>query len=392
MAAADALASRYAGPGMTAQAAQPAQGPSAYIPKDTGGYGLLDKGYRHRRAAMMDAQQMKPGARTALAALLKEQSAQGDREAQAEQNAADRGFRQGENALDRGLKSQELMARMDDSAATRQLRAQELQDNMATNAVKRDALGVETGAARQLADLRIEYLTAATPEERNSAAQKLSLFSGSPVARQPAPAGYRWTPDGQKMEAVPGGPADIKAGELGVKRDRQQQASINQANRVIDMTKKAESQTSALSAGFVGSLVKGLPGSTARDLSSNLDTIRANLGFAELQAMRDASPTGGALGAIAVQELTALQSTVASLDQSQSPEQLRKNLQTVGEHYQRWKNAVELARNEESGPGTKTEDQKTTQQPATVTSDEQWTQLPVGSIYTAPDGSIRRKK
>jgi len=217
MAAADALASRYAGPGMTAQAAQPAQGPSAYIPKDTGGYGLLDKGYRDRRSAMMDAQQMKPGARTALAALLKEQSAQGDREAQAEQNAADRGFRQGENALDRGLKSQELMARMDDSAATRQLRAQELQDNMATNAVKRDAAGVEVTSAKQMADLRSQYLNAKTDAERNDAARKLQALSGKADTSlkdnfMVVGGGQEWDANAMAMRNVPQQLIDLRTG------------------------------------------------------------------------------------------------------------------------------------------------------------------------------------
>jgi hypothetical protein len=178
MAAADALASRYSGPGMTTQPQAQPSGPQAYIPKDTGGYGLLDKGYRDRRAAMMDAQQMKPGARTALAALLKEQSMANDREAQAEQGAADRQFRQGENAMDRGLRSQELMARMDDSAATRALRAQELQDNILTNAARREAAGVETASAKQMQELRSQYLNAKTDAERNDAARKLQALSG----------------------------------------------------------------------------------------------------------------------------------------------------------------------------------------------------------------------
>lgn len=216
MAAADALASRYAGPGMTAQA-QPAQGPSAYIPKDTGGYGLLDKGYRDRRAAMMDAQQMKPGARTALAALLKEQSAQGDREAQAEQNAADRGFRQGENALDRGLKSQELMARMDDSAATRQLRAQELQDNMLTNAARREASGVETASAKQMAELRNQYLNAKTDAERNDAARKLQALSGKADTSLKdnflvVGGGQEWDANAMAMRNVPQQLIDLRTG------------------------------------------------------------------------------------------------------------------------------------------------------------------------------------
>src|SRR5690606_5605780 len=70
-------------------------------------------------------------------------------------------------------------------------------------------------------------------------------------------------------------------------------------------------------------------GTAAYDLRETIKTIKANLGFGELQAMRDASPTGGALGQVAVQELEALQSTLASLNPNQSEEQLKANLETV---------------------------------------------------------------
>lgn len=180
-------------------------------------YGLLDKGYRDRRAAMMDAQRFKPGARTALAALLKEQSAQGDREAQAEQSAADRGFRQGENALDRGLRSQELMARMDDSAATRQLRAQELQDNILTNAARREAAGVETAIAKQMADLRSQYLNAKTDAERNDAARKLQALSGKADTSlkdnfMVVGGGQEWDANAMAMRNVPQQLIDLRTG------------------------------------------------------------------------------------------------------------------------------------------------------------------------------------
>ncbi len=52
------------------------------------------------------------------------------------------------------------------------------------------------------------------------------------------------------------------------------------------------------------------------------------------------SPTGGALGAVAVQELIALQSTVASLDQAQSPTELRKSLEKIEGHYNKWLETV----------------------------------------------------
>lgn len=81
--------------------------------------------------------------------------------------------------------------------------------------------------------------------------------------------------------------------------------------------------------GLVGSIMGNVPGTKAYDLRSTITTVKANLGFAELQAMRDASPTGGALGQVAVQELEALQSAVANLDANQSEDQLRGNLQLV---------------------------------------------------------------
>jgi hypothetical protein len=155
-----------------------------------------------------------------------------------------------------------------------------------------------------------------------------------------APAGYRWLPDG-KQEAIPGGPADIKAGEAGAKREAATRGGISQAERVISKVDEALGRVGRNSAGLGGSVMAKLPGTEATDLRADLETIKANLGFAELQAMREASPTGGALGAIAVQELIALQSTVASLDPSQSPAKLKSNLEQVRKHYQNWKATLE---------------------------------------------------
>lgn len=155
------------------------------------------------------------------------------------------------------------------------------------------------------------------------------------------PTGYRFKEDGT-LEAIPGGPADIKAGELGAKREKSQKAAIDQADRVINKVDQALSKVSLWSSGK-GSVLSNIPGTDAKDLSADLETIKANLGFAELQSMREASPTGGALGAIAVQELVALQSTVASLDQAQSQGQLKSSLKEIKKHYTNWKNAVNQA-------------------------------------------------
>lgn len=75
-----------------------------------------------------------------------------------------------------------------------------------------------------------------------------------------------------------------------------------------------------------GSWLSNLPETDARTFKATVDTIKANLGFEELQAMRDASPTGGALGQVTERELAFLQSVEANLDTAQSPEQLIKIL------------------------------------------------------------------
>ena len=83
------------------------------------------------------------------------------------------------------------------------------------------------------------------------------------------------------------------------------------------------------------------PNTTAFDLREQLLTLKANLGFDRLQQMRDASPTGGALGQVAVQELQALQATVGSLEIGQSKAELQKNLNKIENHYSNWIRATQ---------------------------------------------------
>ena len=79
----------------------------------------------------------------------------------------------------------------------------------------------------------------------------------------------------------------------------------------------------------LGSIMSVMPGSDAGNLASTLNTIKANIGFDKLQAMREASPTGGALGQVSDRENTLLQSVLGSLDQSQSQDQFVANLQRL---------------------------------------------------------------
>lgn len=132
------------------------------------------------------------------------------------------------------------------------------------------------------------------------------------------------------------------------KQEQKRETTVATIDNVMNTVDKALGQVNAFTAGAVGTPLSFLPGTSAKDLDANLTTIKANLGFDRLQQMRDASPTGGALGQVAVQELVALQSTIGSLDNQQSPKQLRQNLQKVKYHYTRWRDAVNKAKGQQT--------------------------------------------
>ena len=64
-------------------------------------------------------------------------------------------------------------------------------------------------------------------------------------------------------------------------------------------------------------------------MRDRLLTIRSRIGFNELQAMRESSPTGGALGNVTIGELERLESVYGSLNLGQDPEALKANLQRI---------------------------------------------------------------
>lgn len=161
-----------------------------------------------------------------------------------------------------------------------------------------------------------------------------------PTPAPKPPPGFRWKDgaDGMELEPIPGGPKDTAP-----KQAAKAAGAVQKADTVIRKVDEALSQTGFFSTGLTGTVAGMIPGTGAYDLDKTIDTIKANLGFSELQAMREASPTGGALGQVAIQELAMLQSTVASLDKGQSEENLRRALMQVRQHFENWKKAVMAA-------------------------------------------------
>jgi len=79
----------------------------------------------------------------------------------------------------------------------------------------------------------------------------------------------------------------------------------------LDNLKKTYTPALGLAYGVGGG---NIPMTKMRQMQNYLKTIKANIGFQALQEMRANSPTGGALGQVAVQELEGLQATLGALD------------------------------------------------------------------------------
>ena len=119
-----------------------------------------------------------------------------------------------------------------------------------------------------------------------------------------------------------------------------EEGAVSHANKVINDVLDAKNLVTGMTTGIIGKGQSFIPGTDAFTLKERISTIKANLGFDRLQQMRDASPTGGALGQVAVQELQALQSSVASLDVGLPKKELDKNLGKIQEHYAKWLKAL----------------------------------------------------
>jgi hypothetical protein len=81
--------------------------------------------------------------------------------------------------------------------------------------------------------------------------------------------------------------------------------------------------------GIVGQIARNVGGSRALDVDKELETAKAQIGFANLQRMREESPTGAALGQVTEKENQYLQSLEGSLDLAQSKEQLMANMENL---------------------------------------------------------------
>ena len=185
---------------------------------------------------------------------------------------------------------------------------------------------VKTGQFRDFNQPSSTSLTT-NPDGTMTYAQGPGVTGAAPDATSPDK-GYQRVYDAStnsyRDQAIPGSKAASEQNQQTVKMNlaaTKYQSKFNTVDQTLTKAISLVNEQGRWAAG-AGSALKILPESSARELENLLTTIKANLGFEELQAMRESSPTGGALGAVSDRETQYLQGVQATLDQATSPDTL----------------------------------------------------------------------
>lgn len=122
---------------------------------------------------------------------------------------------------------------------------------------------------------------------------------------------------------------------------------VDNLQRMVDMAHKLRQHPGLAGATGTWHYSGIIPGSDAATFETQLESLKAQIGFNTLQAMREASRTGGALGNVSDRDIALLTAVLGSLEGRQSEESMRQVLQDI-ENYA--KAAQVRVRSSISGP------------------------------------------
>lgn len=270
------------------------------------------------------------GAAAGYGTSVKEQAV-AKREAALRQFEADRemAFRREEAATARDFESKE-------AEKARQFELDNRPGPSPTDDMREYDMAVKQGYEGSLTDWKIE--------QKRAGAARTNIDTGT------IPTGMRAVRDQDgnisHYEAIPGSPAAAEGEATAEATANRKDAEKDRSGLIAEeidrtMTKMDEGM---LPNTGVGAWLADVPGTNAKAVASLLTTIKANIGFAELSKMRQQSPTGGALGNVTEKEIAYLQSVAGNLDQSQSAEDLRYNLNRL------WNSYMDVIHGEGNGP------------------------------------------
>jgi hypothetical protein len=110
---------------------------------------------------------------------------------------------------------------------------------------------------------------------------------------------------------------------------------IERSKRTTDLVDQILPQVDRWTTGW-GSYLSFIPETDAANMEAELNSLKGNIAFNELTAMREASKTGGALGQVSNIELGLLESALGALSTKQSPANLKEQLLQIKQIVDRW--------------------------------------------------------
>jgi hypothetical protein len=150
------------------------------------------------------------------------------------------------------------------------------------------------------------------------------------VITEPDPSGAGVRP---RQVPIAGGSIEREQQDASQSRERQETLTGRQLNPTIDdiVTARDLASSGIGRTGMISDIVKNIPGfgQGALDLSATVDAIGSGISLENLNQMRQASPTGGALGNVSDKQSALLSEAFGSLRQSQSRELFLYNLARV---------------------------------------------------------------
>lgn len=181
---------------------------------------------------------------------------------------------------------------------------------------------IDTGTGTLVIDSRTGQ-----PRQGTAPAQQSGLAAQTPAVQN----GY--VPKdvaGEAREKKYGAEVGDRQADLGRARSAVDTA-VSNIDRFSDAVKSIATDPSLGKITGVQGVFPNWPGGRAANVQARLDNVTSQAGFAVLQAMRDASKTGGALGQVSDFENRQLQNNLAALSRAQDEKQYREQLQKIVE-------------------------------------------------------------
>jgi len=148
-------------------------------------------------------------------------------------------------------------------------------------------------------------------------------------------------PGGGSSQIIPGqstaGMTPKQISELASKRVEEKPKMLSSINnnisafdRLADAAKKIRDNPNLKNASGVMTPLGMIPGTAAKDVTADLDNLKSQVTLDVMQTLKESSAAGATgMGSLSNAEGLKLENNIASLVQSQSPKQLKENLQKI---------------------------------------------------------------